>query len=80
LRTFGGMMERTQGHIELRFKAGEGVRRALEMLAEKERACCASLKFAVGERTRTISLFIEGMAGDRAAVDELAARLTAAQA
>lgn len=80
MRTFGGVMERTQGGMELRFKAGDGVRTALEALAEKERACCASLEFTVGESAGSIALIIEGIAGDRAAIDELAASLVAAQA
>lgn len=75
VHTFGGIAERTPGGVALHFKAQEGLRSALDTLAEQERSCCATLGFAVTEQAGTISFCISGPAGDRATIDDLAARL-----
>jgi hypothetical protein len=75
MHTFSGLAERTPGGVALRFKAQDGLRTALDTLAEKERSCCATLEFAVMERAETISFCISGTGEDRAAIDDLVARL-----
>jgi len=79
MRTFQGIMQRTPSGVELRFRAEEGLRAALDTLAEKERACCATLKFTVRERAGLISFCIDAQEDDRAAIDDLAACLGIAQ-
>ena len=48
-------------------------------LVEKERTCCATLGFTIREQAGSISLFIDGRAGDRKGVDDLAARVEASK-
>lgn len=79
IRDFGGHTQHTPGGVELRFGAAEGLRAALDSLAEKERACCATLSVAVVEQAGSISLRIEGQGDDRTAIDDLTARLGAAR-
>ena len=79
MHTFGGIVERTPGGVALRFKAQDGLRTALDTLAEKERSCCATLEFAVVEQAGTISFCMSGDGEDRAAIDDLMARLGTAQ-
>jgi hypothetical protein len=75
VHAFGGIVERMPGGAALCFKAQDGLRTALDTLAEKERSCCATLEFTVVEQTETISFRISGPDGDRAAIDDLLARL-----
>lgn len=75
MRAFNGVAERTPDGVELRFKAGKGLRAALDTLAEKERSCCADLEFTVKEEVGSISFRIGGQASDSTAVEDLAARL-----
>jgi hypothetical protein len=79
MHTFSGLVERTPDGVALRFKAQDGLRTALDTLAEKERSCCATLEFAVMEQAETISFCISGTGEDRAAINDLAARLGTAQ-
>lgn len=80
MQAFGGVAERTPEGVSLRFKEGEGLRAALDALAQKERSCCASLEFTIRDQDEAISLCISGQASDRTAIDDLAARFGAAQA
>lgn len=75
MQTYGGVAERTPDGVALRFEMGEGLRAALDALAEKERSCCAALKFTVTEEAGSISFLIGGEASDGMAVEDLAARL-----
>lgn len=75
MQAFDGVAERTANGLELRFRAGEGLRAALEALAEKERSCCATLEFMVREEAGSMSFCIDGWTRDRRAIDDLAARL-----
>lgn len=84
--TIAALMQRYEGHarrtprgLELRFKAREGLRAALEDLAEKERACCVSLSFSVIEEAESTALRIAAQADDHVAIDDLATRLAAAR-
>lgn len=75
MHAFGGVAERTPDGVALRFKAREGLRAALDALAEKERSCCATLKFTITEEAGSISFRISGTESDRKAIDDLATRL-----
>jgi hypothetical protein len=75
MQAFGGVAQRTQDGVALRFKRGEGLRAALDALAEKERSCCPTLEFAITEEAGTISFAIGGQASSSAAIEDLAARL-----
>ncbi|WP_367268081.1 organomercurial lyase [Reyranella sp.] len=75
VQAYGGVAERTPGGVVLRFKVGEGLLGALDVLAEKERSCCATLKFTVTEEAGSISFRIGGQASDSTAIEDLAARL-----
>lgn len=75
LQTLNGTVERTADGIALRFRAGEGLRAALDALAEKERSCCAALTFEVREEAGAISFSINGKADEWAAIEDFAARL-----
>ncbi|MBI2716986.1 MAG: hypothetical protein HYX37_21445 [Rhizobiales bacterium] len=75
MQAYGGVAERTPDGVALRFKTGEGLRAALDALAERERSCCATLRFAVTEEAGSISFRIGGQAPDRTAIEDLAARL-----
>jgi len=75
MQAFGGVAERTPDGVALRFKKGEGLRAALDTLAEKERSCCATLEFTVTEEAGWISFAIGGQAAGRTALEDLAARL-----
>jgi hypothetical protein len=75
MQAFSGVAERTPDGVALRFKMGEGLRAALDELAEKERSCCATLEFAVTEEAGSLSFGIGGQASDSAAIEDLAARL-----
>ncbi|SKA25524.1 hypothetical protein SAMN02745126_04534 [Enhydrobacter aerosaccus] len=75
MQAFGGMAERTPDGLALRFKKGEGLRAALDALAEKERSCCATLEFTVTEGAGLISFGIRGQASNSTAVEDLATRL-----
>lgn len=75
MQAFGGIAERTAGGVALRFKMAEGLRAALDALAEKERSCCSTLEFAVIEEAGSISFRIDGETPDGPAIEGLAARL-----
>lgn len=75
MQAHGGVAERTPDGVALRFKMGEGLRAALDALAEKERSCCSALEFRVTEEAGSISFRIGGEAADSTAVEDLAARL-----
>lgn len=75
MQTYGGVAECTPDGVALRFKAGEGLRAALDALAEKERSCCATLEFTVTEEAGSMSFRIGGQASDSTAVEDLAVRL-----
>jgi alkylmercury lyase len=79
MQTHGGVAERTPDGVALRFNMGEGLRAALDALAEKERSCCATLEFTVTEESGSISFAIGGQASNSAAVEDLAARLGVAR-
>ena len=78
MQAFGGLAERTPDGVALRFKMGEGLRAALDALAEKERSCCATLEFAVTEEADSISFRIGGRGSDSTVIEDLAARLGSA--
>lgn len=78
MQAYGGVAERTPDGVALRFKMGEGLRAALDALAEKERSCCATLEFTVTEEAGSISFRIGGESADSTAVEDLMARLGAA--
>lgn len=75
LQAFGGVAERTPEGVALRFRTAEGLRAALDKLAEKERSCCATLEFTITEEAGSISFRIAGRASDSTTVEDLAARL-----
>ncbi len=75
MQAHDGVAERTPGGVALRFKLGEGVRAALDALAENERSCCVTLEFTVTEEAGSISFRIAGQASDSRAIEDLAARL-----
>jgi hypothetical protein len=80
MKNFDGHVHSTSDGAELRFAAAAGLRATLEELSEKERVCCATLRFTVAEQADAISLRVEGSGDDRAAIDDLAARLGAGHA
>lgn len=75
MQAYAGVAERTPDGVALRFNMREGLRAALDALAEKERSCCATLEFRVTEDGGSISFRIVGEATDSTAVEDLAARL-----
>src|SRR5262249_36561285 len=75
IHAFDGAVAHRANGIELRFRMGKGLRAALDALAEKERSCCATLEFRVREEDESISFAISGKAGDRVAIEDLAAHL-----
>jgi hypothetical protein len=80
MRAFHGSVERTPKGMALHFKAEEGLRATLDALAEKERSCCATLEFTITEQGGSVAFRIDGADEDRAAIDDLAARLEVVQA
>ena len=80
IQAFDGVAKRTPDGLELRFTARQGLRAALDSLAEKERSCCATLAFTVREEAGSISLLVSGSGDDRKSIDDLAARLGAPSA
>lgn len=75
MHAHGGVPERAPHGVALRFKMREGLRAALDALAEKERSCCATLEFTVMEEGGSIAFKIGGQASDSTAIEDLAARL-----
>jgi hypothetical protein len=75
MQAFDGVAERTPDGVVLRFRRGEGLRAALDELADKERSCCATLEFTVMEEAGSISFQIGGQSSDSTAIEELAAHL-----
>ncbi|MBY0320292.1 MAG: hypothetical protein K2X72_16325 [Reyranella sp.] len=74
-QAYGGVAERTPDGVVLRFKMAEGLRAALDALAEKEHSCCAALEFTVTAEAGSISFQIGRGTSDGTVVEDLAVRL-----